>query len=219
MAGLTNCRYELFPLASLEELPALIAANPQLEGLNVTIPYKQKVLAFLDSTEHVPVELNACNCISIREGKLVGYNTDWTGFEKSISPLLKTQHTHALVLGNGGATAAVTYALKKLGITCSIVSRTLHDGARFTYNDLDKQIISDNKIIINTTPLGMYPNMDTCPAIPYQFITAGHLLYDLLYNPAKTLFLQKGEEQGAVVKNGEEMLVIQAEESWKIWSA
>lgn len=217
--GITDCRYKLFPLESIDQLPALLKDNPGLEGLNVTIPYKKQVLAYLDRREDIPSALNACNCISIRNGKLCGYNTDWTGFEKSLFPLLLPHHTRALVLGNGGATAAVSFALKKLGIEFDIVSRTLHAGSTLTYNDLDEKTIRENTLIINTTPLGMYPNTDNCPSIPYQFITASHLLYDLLYNPAKTLFLQKGEERGAAIKNGEEMLVLQAEESWTIWNS
>lgn len=216
--GLTDCQYELFPIESIEEFPAILQENPDLEGINVTIPYKKKVLTYLDSKENIPAELDACNCIQIKEGKLIGYNADWVGFEKSLSPLLQTHHTKALILGNGGATAAVVYALKKLGIEPAIVSRNIHKGSSFTYNDIDKNVIEENTVIINTTPLGLYPTIDACPDIPYQFISDKHLLYDLVYNPAKTLFLQKGEERGAAIKNGEEMLVLQAEESWRIWN-
>jgi len=138
---------------------------------------------------------------------LIGYNADWVGFEKSLSPLLQSHHTKALILGNGGATAAVVFALKKLGIEPVIVSRTIHKGSSFTYNDIDKKIIEENTVIVNTTPLGLYPNVDACPEIPYQFISEKHLLYDLVYNPVKTLFLQKGEEAGTTIKNGEEMRV------------
>jgi shikimate dehydrogenase len=215
---LTDCRYELFPIESIEEFPDILQANPMLEGINVTIPYKKKVLTYLDSKENIPEELDACNCIHIKEGKLIGYNADWVGFEKSLSPLLQAHHTKALILGNGGATAAVIYALKKLEIEPAIVSRNIHKGSSFTYNDIDRKVIEENTVIINTTPLGLYPTIDACPDIPYQFISDKHLLYDLVYNPVKTLFLQKGEERGAVIKNGEEMLVLQAEESWRIWN-
>ena len=217
--GLTDCRYELFPIESIELLPDLLRSNPELNGVNVTIPYKKKVLPYLFSSENIPVELSACNCIDINNGNLIGYNTDYIGFEKSLIPLLQSYHTNALVLGNGGATAAVVYVLRKLGINYSIVSRTIHNGSLLSYQDLDKNIIQENTIIINTTPLGLYPQVDDCPDIPYGFIGNHHLLYDLVYNPAKSLFLKKGEERGAVIKNGEEMLILQAEESWKIWNS
>ncbi len=215
--GVTGCRYELFPLKTIEGLRSLLEKNPELEGLNVTIPYKQQVLSYLDE-KRIPEELLACNCINIINGKLVGYNTDVTGFEKSLVPLLKSYHQKALILGNGGATAAVVFVLKKLGISFDIVSRKKHDHSTLTYQDINKKIISDCLLIINTTPLGMEPDTGSCPAIPYLYLTDKHLLYDLVYNPAKTLFLQKGEEQGTTIKNGEEMLVLQAEESWRIWN-
>lgn len=214
---ITECSYELFPLKTIDELPVLLKNNPELEGLNITIPYKKQVLPFLHSI-HIPGGLEACNCINILEEKLVGYNTDVTGFEKSISPLLKSYHKKALILGNGGATAAVLFALKKLKIESAVVSRKIHTGSAFTYPEIDETVMRENTVIINTTPLGMYPAVNDCPDIPYKFITRQHLLYDLTYNPAKSLFLQKGEERGATIKNGEEMLVLQAEESWRIWN-
>lgn len=215
--GLTNCGYELYPLASINELPGLLAAHPELEGLNVTIPYKKKILEFLDSSA-IPEGLDACNCIMIQSGKLEGYNTDAIGFEKSLVPLLKPHHTKALVLGNGGAAEAVVFVLKKLGIGFEIVSRAVHKNSTLTYKDINEKVMKESTVIINTTPLGMYPNMDECPDIPYQYLSDKHLLYDLVYNPACTVFLQKGEERGAAVKNGEEMLILQAEESWNIWN-
>lgn len=216
--GLADCHYELFPLKSIEELPTLLKSNPELEGINVTIPYKKQVLSFLDLKDGIPTELNACNCISIKGGKLSGFNTDWIGFEKSIKPLLLPHHTKAMVLGNGGATSAIVFVLNKLGIAHLIVSRKLHSHSNITYKDITKELIGEYTIIINTTPVGLYPNENDCPDIPYEFLSSNHLLYDLVYNPAKTLFLKRGQEQGATIKNGEEMLVIQAEESWKIWS-
>ncbi|HEY6062726.1 MAG TPA: shikimate dehydrogenase [Chitinophagaceae bacterium] len=217
--GLTDCRYKLFPLASITELPGILNMHSELEGLNVTVPYKRPVLSFLDSSNNIPAGINACNCIHIKEGKLIGHNTDITGFEKSFTPLLKPRHNKALVLGNGGAAAAVVFVLKKLAIDFIMVSRELHGDSSLVYKDIDEQVMNDCNIIINTTPLGMYPHLTTCPDIPYRFISQQHLLYDLVYNPSKTLFLQKGEERGASIKNGEEMLVLQAEESWKIWNA
>ncbi|HUR67378.1 MAG TPA: hypothetical protein VMZ03_13590 [Chitinophagaceae bacterium] len=215
--GMTNCRYELFPLKTIDQLFLILRDHPELEGLNVTVPYKKQVLRFLQESQ-IPVGLDACNCINITSGKLAGYNTDITGFELSIKPLLRSHHTKALVLGNGGATAAVLFVLKKLGISFSIVSRALHDDSSLTYKKVTGDILKQHPIIINTTPLGMHPDEDSCPAIPYQYISDTHLLYDLVYNPAKTMFLKKGEERGAVIKNGEEMLVLQAEESWRIWN-
>ena len=216
---LGDCRYELFPLSSINELPALLKENPSLEGLNVTIPYKKEVLAYLDNRDGLPPGLEACNCIRIRKGKLEGFNTDVTGFRNSLQPLLEPHHRNALVLGNGGATAAVVYALQELGIGYQVVSRRLHHGSTLTYEQLHPSLLEEYTLLINTTPLGMYPNEQACPDIPYASTGSRHLYYDLVYNPAKTVFLQKGEERGARIKNGEEMLVLQAEESWRIWNA
>jgi shikimate dehydrogenase len=215
---ISECRYDLYPLKTIDELSFLLKNNPELEGLNVTIPFKKQVLSLID-TFHIPAGLDACNCINISNGKLIGYNTDITGFEKSIQPLLKSYHKKALVLGNGGAAAAVIFVLNKLRISFEIVSRKVHDGSTLTYRDLNKKIIENATLIVNTTPLGTYPAEDTCPDIPYQYISEKHLLFDMVYNPAKTLFLQKGEKRGATIKNGEEMLNLQAEESWRIWNS
>lgn len=212
-----DCRYELFPLSSISELPALLAANPSLEGLNITIPYKKAVLPFLNSSE-LPAGLDACNCIKIRDGKLHGYNTDVLGFEKSLLPLLRPVHNRALVLGSGGAAESIMFVLKKQGIPFELVSRQLQGNATMTYADLTTDLIRQHTLIINTTPLGTFPNTEYCPDMPYEGITEEHLLYDLVYNPPETLFLRKGKERGALIKNGEEMLVIQAEESWTFWN-
>lgn len=216
--GLNNCRYELFPIAAINDLPHLLQEKKDLQGLNVTIPYKKLVMPYLAERTGIPYELEACNCISIREGKLYGHNTDIAGFEKSIQPLLLPHHTHALVLGTGGAAAAVLFVLRKLGINVTGVSRNAKRSGIISYTEITQEIIESHHIIINTTPLGMFPDIDTCPSIPYQYLTGKHLLYDLTYNPGKSLFLQKGEEKGALIKNGEEMLIIQAEESWRIWN-
>jgi shikimate dehydrogenase len=215
---LTRCRYELFPINTIDELVEIVKKFPELEGLNVTIPYKQLVLRHLHTTKNIPDGLRACNCIKIEKGILNGYNTDVIGFEKSLQPLLKPWHKKALILGNGGATEAVIFILKKSDISFDIVSRSLHTNSTLCYKDLGEQVMKESLLIINTTPLGMYPQTDQYPDIPYEYITSKHLLYDLIYNPAKTLFLQKGEERGATIKNGEEMLVLQAEESWSIWN-
>ena len=217
--NLTDCFYETFPLKTIDEFPGLIRTKPELEGLSVTIPHKKNVLQYLDDTGNIPEGLDACNCIRVKNGKLSGYNTDVIGFEKSLAPLLSSDHTHALVLGNGGAAAAVKSGLRRMGINFKIVSRTLHDDSDMTYAEVDKDLITSTLLIINTTPLGMMPAVETFPPIPYEYLTKRHLLFDLVYNPAKTKFLEKGEKQGALVKNGHEMLILQAEENWRIWNS
>ena len=216
--NITDCRYENFELASIIELPALLENNPSIKGLNVTIPYKEDVIQFLHEKNEVVEKINACNCINIVNGKLIGYNTDVFGFEQSLKPFLKPHHTKALILGTGGAAKAVQYTLKKLGISFQIVSRSKKD-VTITYDELNELILQDHTLIINTSPLGMYPKMDEAPPIPYDFLTPQHLLFDLIYNPEKTLFLEKGEEQGSQIANGKEMLLLQAEESWRIWNS
>lgn len=216
--SITDCRYENFELDSISRLPQLLRDNPFIAGLNVTIPYKEDVIPFLDEQNEIVEEIQACNCIKITAGRLSGFNTDVIGFQQSLRNFLKPQHTHALVLGTGGAAKAVNYSLKKSGIEILNVSRVKNKTA-ISYDDLDSSIISKHKLIINTTPLGMFPKIDEAPPIPYEYITAGHLFFDLIYNPQKTLFLKKGEERGAQIANGSEMLVLQAEESWRIWNS
>jgi shikimate dehydrogenase len=212
--GVSDCRYELFPLESIHELPTMLQRQQELCGFNVTIPYKQQVILFLDDTSHLP--LNACNCIKIVDGKLIGYNTDVQGFEDSFLSARQPHHNRALVLGTGGASVAVQYVLRKLHIPYAIVSR--QPGYDFPYAELNSEILNLHNIIINTTPLGTFPNTEKCPELPYGFITPQHYCYDLVYNPAKTLFLRKAETQGATTKNGQDMLEIQAEANWKIWN-
>ena len=216
LQGIEDCRYDLFPLTDLDELPALLNQNPNLVGLNVTIPYKKTVIKYLQQS-FIPAEISACNCIKIMEGNLAGYNTDITGFERSLLSHVKDRNIQALILGNGGAAEAVKFVLHKMGIHFKIVSRNGNDD--LTYKEFNKKIIQESLLIINTTPVGTFPEIDSCPDIPYQFLTAQHILFDLIYNPAKTLFLKKGEEKGATIINGSEMLIIQAEESWKIWNS
>lgn len=207
--------YENYPISTIDEFPSLIQQRPDLCGLNVTIPYKEKVIPFLTHQSEVVRAIGACNCIKIREGVLTGYNTDVTGFELSMLPHLQPHHTKALVLGTGGAAKAVHYVLHKLGIEFLEVSRTPSSPRQIAYSEVNVQ---DYLLIINTSPVGMYPKVDECPPLPYHLLTPRHYLYDLVYNPAKTLFLQKGEERGATIENGKDMLVIQAEESWRIWN-
>ena len=214
---LQDYQYELFPLASIDLVSELIQHNPMLKGLNVTIPYKQSVIPFLNDSSHLPAGLDACNCIKIDGGKTYGFNTDILGFENALLPNLKPYHSKALILGNGGAAAAVKYVLRRNNIAFSMVSRSVNEDTSFSYTDLNERIVSEHTIIINTTPLGMYPYSDTFPDLPYEFIGPMHHLFDLVYNPEKSVFLQKGEEKGASIQNGQEMLILQAEESRKIW--
>ncbi|MDF2384322.1 hypothetical protein JMG10_22820 [Nostoc ellipsosporum NOK] len=217
--GLTDCGFENFSIPSITGVEEILRSHPSLEGLAVTIPYKQQVISYLHDSSGIPEGLNACNCIRIRNGKLSGFNTDYIGFEKSFVPLLQPHHKKALVLGNGGATEAVLFVLRAHGIAYNIVSRQLHGHSSLTYAQLNDEIVKAHTVVINTTPLGMYPDSDSYPDIPYEAVTPSHYFYDLVYNPAKTMFLQKAEERGAVICNGADMLVLQAEENWRIWNS
>ncbi|MEO5562415.1 MAG: shikimate dehydrogenase [Chitinophagaceae bacterium] len=214
---LPDCRYELFPIPSIDDLKKIIE-TPDLCGFNITIPYKEQVLSFLHEKDKAVEKIKACNCVVIKNGKLKGYNTDITGFEISLQQQLKPHHKKALILGTGGAAKAVEYVLEKHGITYKYVSRK-PSSRSYSYEQLTPAIISEYTLIINTTPLGMYPSVTEAPPIPYESLTPNHYLFDLVYNPEKTLFLKKGEDKGAAIKNGHEMLIIQAEESWKIWNS
>jgi shikimate dehydrogenase len=214
---LIDCQYESYPISSIDALPVLINSNPFLKGLNITIPYKEQVLPYLFQQSEVVRKIKACNCIKIENGNLIGYNTDVTGFEVSLKKQLSSKHKEALILGTGGAAKAVEYVLSKLGIKFKHVSRSA-SAQNFSYAQLTPLVLEEHTLIINTTPLGMYPNADECPPIPYQWLSEKHYLFDVIYNPAKTLFLKKAEEYGASVQNGLDMLIIQADESWKIWN-
>lgn len=209
--------YDLFPIDKIAQLPLLLQTETDLKGLNVTIPYKERVIPFLDDLTEVVKEIQACNCIRILNGKLIGYNTDVIGFEKTLERKLSNHHQRALVLGTGGAAKAVHYVLSKKGIEYLEVSRTKVDGS-ITYQEIGEQVISSHTLIINTTPLGMYPNIEEAPNLPYHLLSDQHYLYDLVYNPTKTKFLLEGESRGAVIENGADMLIIQAEASWDIWN-
>ena len=212
---LKNHLYCNFDIQNIKELSELI--TKEVKGLNVTIPYKEQVLDLLDEIDEDAVKIGAVNTIKITNNKLKGFNTDVYGFERSLKPLLKTNHTKALVLGTGGASKAVIFVLKKLSIDYLVVSRNpVKD--QISYQNITKEIVKNYTIIINCTPLGTYPNMDNCPDISYNAITDRHLLYDLIYNPAKTKFLSKGEKKGATICNGLRMLELQAEKSWEIWN-
>ena len=224
--NIVNAKYDNFPIPSIESFAGLWKENPNLEGLNVTIPYKKEVIPFLQHSSAVVQEINACNCIRKFNGELYGYNTDVIGFEKSLLPFLQPRHTHALILGTGGASAAVQWVLEKLKIQFQIVSRKGNAieannemKAYLSYDQLAASVIESHTLIINTSPLGMYPNVNEAPPIAYEGITAQHHLYDLVYNPIETLFMKNGLAKGATVQNGLAMLHIQAEESWAIWNA
>jgi shikimate dehydrogenase len=216
--GIPDCSYSNFPLPDIGGLTEVLSVAG-LCGLNVTIPYKEKVIAFLDESSAVVAEIGACNCIKITGGRRTGHNTDVVGFEQSLVPKLGDHHRNALVLGTGGAAKAVEYVLRKLGIGHRLVTRRPRpDTGDMGYEQVDASVLSEFTLIINTTPLGMFPNVSECPPLPYEAMSSRHYLFDLIYNPARTLFLQKGEGRGAVVENGYDMLVLQAEESWRIWT-
>jgi shikimate dehydrogenase len=215
--GLADCRYEAFSIPAIDELKNILDMHPSLCGLNVTIPYKEQVLSFLDEKDPVVSKIKACNCISLKKGRLKGYNTDVTGFERSLKEGLKEHHRQALILGTGGAAKAVQFVLDKLGIAYKYVSRKPSAGS-YSYDQLTHEIVTSYQLIINTTPLGMFPAVAEAPPIPYGSLTPGHYLFDLIYNPEKTMFLKKGEDRGSFIKNGYTMLLLQAEESWRIWN-
>jgi len=220
--GILNTRYELFPIEKINDLVPLITNTKDLLGLSVTIPYKKAILPLLTFIDPIAQKVGAVNTIKIlREDKisLHGFNTDIYGFEESLKPLLKKTHNKALILGTGGASRAVAYVLKKLGIEFSLVSRSNHDSPQtYSYQELNSDIIAQHHLIINTTPAGMFPHIDEMPDIPYHWLTKNHLLYDLIYNPAETIFLKKGIEKSCTVSNGMEMLMLQALKAWQIWN-
>lgn len=218
-----DARYINFELTSIDRLPEIVRSTPDLQGFNVTIPYKQQIIKYLDAIDPEAKAIGAVNVVKIfrqPDGSLSfkGYNSDAIGFGDSIKPLLDPErHRRALILGSGGASKAVAHALRGLGVEPVIVSRTAREGV-ITYDDLTPEVMVSHTVIVNTTPLGMYPHVDSCPDIPYQYLTADHICYDLLYNPGTTLFMHKAAEHGAVTKNGLEMLLLQAFVSWNIWN-
>jgi len=215
-----NARYDLYELENLSAFTAL-KQNPMVCGLNVTIPYKEKIFNYLDELDETAAQIGAVNVIkfirTVGELKLKGYNSDAIGFENAIKPLINPSHNKALILGTGGASKAIDFTLRKMGIETTFVSRTAKPGM-FTYGMLTEKILNDYPVIVNASPVGTFPHADECPEIPYQFITGKHLLFDVVYNPTETLFLKKGKQQGAVGINGEAMLIGQAEAAWKIWN-
>lgn len=212
-----DAEYVNFEIPSADMLPGIVQANPNLRGLNVTLPHKEAVIPMLDELSDEAKEIGAVNVIRVRDGRLKGFNSDIIGFMDSIRPLLKPWHQHALVLGTGGASRAIRVGLQRLGIEWTYVSRTPAPG-RLTYADLTSELMEHYQVIVNCSPVGMFPRVDACPDIPYQLLTGRHLLYDLVYNPQETLFLKRGAEHGAAVKNGLEMLHLQALASWRFWN-
>jgi shikimate dehydrogenase len=216
---ITDVAFEIFPIPNIHDFNSLIAANPLLKGLAVTIPYKEQVLPFIDKLSEEVMSIGAANCIKIENGILTAFNTDIIGFEESFKKKLQPQHTKALVLGAGGAAKAVQFVLQKMGISFIVVSRTPSaENNSISYFNINEEMMQEYSIIINCTPVGMHPNEQEAPPIPYQLLNANHYLFDLVYKPAKTLFLQKGEAMGSNVENGFDMLLIQAEANWKIWN-
>ena len=215
-----EAEYKNFELPSIEQLAEVLQTEPTLQGFNVTIPYKQQVFSYLSELSEAAQAIGAVNVVKVMrrdEGLyLKGYNTDYIGFTDSIRPHLKPHHTHALILGTGGASKAVDYALRKLGLKTQYVSRTAREGI-IAYDELTPELMAQYTVIVNTTPLGMHPKVDECPPLDYTLLTSQHLLYDVVYNPAKTLFLQRGEEAGATICNGMDMLIGQAKAAWEIW--
>ena len=218
--NIEDCQYLNFEIENLQkEIPAL-KKNPELKGLNITIPYKTEIISFLDEMSDECRQINACNCIKIKDGKWLGFNTDVTGFEKTFIPHLKSFHKKALVLGTGGASNAVAFILKRLDINFLKVSRSENQSPSvISYEDISEEKMKEFEIVINTTPLGTFPNVNECPPLPYESVSNQHYFFDLIYNPSKTLFLSLAEKQGAIIENGSQMLAIQAEESWKIWNS
>jgi len=220
--GIVNCSYINFPIPDIGILPRLIAENENLKGLNVTIPYKEQVIPYLDEVDENIRSIGAVNTIKInRKGNhihLNGYNTDVYGFETSLKPWLNEPQGYALILGTGGASKAVAYVLRSLGFDVTYVSRKPKNNDQISYTQITPEIIMRSGVIVNGSPVGMYPDINCCPDIPYEFLTAKHVLYDLIYNPPETLFLKKGREKGATTINGQLMLHLQAEKSWEIWN-
>lgn len=219
-----NAEYLNFEIENISSINDILAQNNELKGMNVTIPHKESVIPFLSSLSTDAQKIGAVNTIKVEknvetnEYSLIGYNTDYIGFKNSISPLINSRiHSKALVLGTGGASKAITHALDEMNIEWIYVSRTRGE-KRIAYKDVDASLMNSHNVIVNCSPIGTYPKIDECPDIPYEYITENHLLYDLVYNPSETLFLRKGKQNGAITKNGAEMLELQALAAWDIWN-
>jgi shikimate dehydrogenase len=217
--NLAKNKYVNFDLEQIEDFPSIIKNEKNLNGINVTIPYKEEVMKYLDKLDVTAKKIGAVNTIKLtKRGNLKGYNSDVVGFENSIKPFLKVHHKKALILGTGGASKAIAFALKKNNIKFKFVSRNPEGKKEISYDSLSEDVLQKYSVIINCTPLGTSPDIEKCPNIPYHYLTEKHLLFDLIYNPEVSTFLSKGKEKGATIKNGYEMLELQAEESWRIWN-
>ena len=213
-----DCSYENFDILNIEDFPRILKNNPNLKGLNVTIPYKESIIPYLDTVSDKAFQIGAVNVIRFtKKGNLKGYNSDWFGFKKSLEPLLQAHHKKALILGTGGAAKAVAFALDQLAITYSFVSREANPNT-IDYSLINATTFDNHQIIINCTPVGTSPNTKEFPPIPYTYFSNQHIAFDLIYNPEETEFLKKAKKQGAIIKNGYEMLIYQAEKAWKIWN-
>lgn len=221
--GIEGFSYENFEIPKIEDFPDVIKNNPEVVGLNVTIPYKEQIIPYLDELDDEAREIGAVNTIRVIRTKdsvkLKGYNTDIYGFRETLKPLLKMNHYKALILGTGGAAKAVEYVLKKIGLDVLYVSRNPSSENEKSYDELNDVAVKNFPVIVNSTPLGMHPKVDVCPDLPYKDLTEDNLLYDLIYNPAETLFMKQGAEQGAITQNGLGMLKLQAEKAWGIWNS
>lgn len=215
--NISGCEYKNFELSEVSEIRDLVKSEPQLVGLNVTVPYKESIIPYLDGLEKHAEEIGAVNTILFENGKLIGANTDAIGFHRSLAAVFKPHHERALILGTGGASKAVAYTLRQLGVDFVFVSRTPTSGL-LAYEELNQYVIKHYPLIINTTPLGTYPDVHACPNIPYEFLSSQNLLYDLVYNPEVTTFLSRGEKAGSATMNGLRMLILQAEKSWELWN-
>jgi shikimate dehydrogenase len=215
---IADCSYQNFELPAIQDIDQLLDQYPDLKGFNITIPYKEVILPYLFEQNKVVKTIGACNCVKVENGLFYGYNTDVIGFRYALEPYLKPHHTKALILGWGGAAKAVEYVLNALGIAYKIVSRKKTE-ANIDYADIHEDLLKEYTLLINTTPLGTFPNVNEAPDVPYHFLTSRHLLFDLVYNPAQTRFLYLGTQQGAQTTNGHAMLIGQAEESWRIWNS
>jgi len=218
--NIINCSYELFDIENINQFSEILEKTPNLKGLNITIPYKEKIIPFLTEIDETAKAIGAVNTIKIlNESKLKGYNTDYYGFKKSLKPFLDINHERALIFGTGGASKTVKFVLNELNIDCLLVSRNPKNDNEISYNDVNEYVIKYHQIIINTTPIGMFPNTKDYPKFDYKNLTSKHLLYDLIYNPTETEFLKKGKQQGCITLNGLQMLKLQAEKSWRIWNS
>jgi len=215
--GIKDVSYQNFELDSIDDFRSLIKVEKDLIGLNVTIPYKEAIIPFLDEISDEVKAIGAVNTITVSANGLKGFNTDYIGFGNALKPFLEGQMERALILGTGGASKAAAYSLQQLGIHSLFVSRNPNPG-QLSYVELNDIVLKHHLLIVNTTPLGTFPNIEDCPQIPYEYLTSQHLLFDLVYNPTETLFLKKGKEKGTMILNGQSMLVHQAEEAWKIWT-